>query len=135
MPEESLLKQAFTKCGEQLDRIIDAYERTPASDPNYPRYLKFEFDEEPELTVAIKIEQGLVIGSIKKPSTIGSVSFNAISENGECYIQYKDLSGDPFTNILKFNLSTFAITGDLDNGVRTANETWITEEQYNAFSA
>lgn len=132
MPEESLLKQAFTKCGEQLDRIIEAYERIPAADPNYPRYLKFDFDE--DITMAVKIVEGLTIESIKKPSTIGSVSFNLRSANDECYIQYQELSEDPFTDILKFNLSTFAITGDLDSGVKTSNETWITEEEYNSLS-
>ena len=42
MPEESLLKQAFTKCGEQLDRIIDAYERVkpPYVPTGFPCYIK-----------------------------------------------------------------------------------------------
>ena len=44
MAGESLLQQAFAETGVQLDRIIDAYERTPASDPNYPRVLAFSYD-------------------------------------------------------------------------------------------
>lgn len=132
----STLKETFEKTGTQLQRIIDAYERTPASDPNYPRYLKFEFDEEPELTMAIKIGQGQTIEEIKRPNDLQYVLFDIRVENNYCYIQYKEsgMVADPFVDILKFDLSTFAITGDLNNNVKTANETWITEEQYNALS-
>ena len=39
MAEESLLQQAFAGAGEQLDRIINAYERKENS--GYPYYIKF----------------------------------------------------------------------------------------------
>ena len=135
MTEEiSKLRQTFAETGVQLDRIIDAYERTPAFDPNYPRYLKFDFDA--EFTMAIKIGQGQTIEEIKRPNDLQYILFDIRVENNYCYIQYKEseMVAEPFVDILKFDLSTFAITGDLYQYVQTANETWITEEQYNALS-
>lgn len=116
MTGESLLQQAFAECGEQLDRIIDAYERTPSSDPNYPRKLQTMFDVD-------ILKQFIVLS----PNEIQVIPTGYLDNQSSWNLTNGVLSycegqdNVPTDSVCSFDLTTFEIT-ELDYGYQSQ---WI----------
>lgn len=117
------LQTAFQETGTQLDRIIDAFKREPQVQ-NYPRWLAFDFDGDHE--TVIRINQDLSSSPI---SGTFVNHFLSRQEGNYCVVYWdEDLDGEITDDgedgpVLKFDLSTFAITEKLDG--YSDNARWI----------
>ena len=119
MAGESLLQQAFAETGVQLDRIIDAYERTqPVS--NYPRTLQTMFDVDilKQFIVLSPNEIQVIPTGYLDNQTSWNLTNGVLS-----YCEGQD--NVPTDSVCSFDLTTFEIT-ELDLGYQSQ---WIDSPQ------
>lgn len=119
MAEEiSKLQQAFTETGAQLDRIIDAYERTqPVS--NYPRTMRFTNTSDGTY-IEVTINEDLTYTSSYQGGFVIETPSPYLGEN---YIMVIPLNWTVSGGGCEYNKTTFEI--DQSNWNPQATAEWI----------